>query len=293
MSKIYEIIIAKRMEETTRNKNIIIDEQFGFVQKKSTTLQLAKIVDKAKINFNTNRVTSFTTLDLEKAYDTVWHDALIYKFHKYEYPLYITKTIQSFLKDRTLPVKYNNTTSTSRTIQAGVPQGAVLSPALFNHYINDIPKNKNTTLALYADDTAIMATSSKEAMAVTYTQRQLDEIVKFFHKWKLQLNADKTQAIIFTKRRKIENKPPLTINGTQIQEETELKYLGVVLDKTLTFTKHINETRKKTIIARRAINPYIQVTTPLNEKLKRQLYRAYIQSILMYAAPVWSSTSKT
>lgn len=67
MGKIYEIIIVKRIEETTFDKNSLIEEQFGFVPKKNTTLQLARVIDTAKINFNMNKVISFTTLDLEKA----------------------------------------------------------------------------------------------------------------------------------------------------------------------------------------------------------------------------------
>lgn len=129
-------------------------------------------------------------------------------------------------------------------------------------------------------------------MAILYTQRHLDDIAGFLHKWKLQLNANKTQMIIFTTRRRAEDKQPLQINGTNIEETNVLKYLGATLDKRLNFNKHIEEVNKQTIVARTTIGLYIDHITPLNIKLKIQLYRAYVQSIIIYAAPVWSSTNK-
>jgi hypothetical protein len=73
-------------------------------------------------------------LDIEKALDTTWHSGLLYKLSKLEFS---TKLIGSFLSKRKFRVSVEGEMSTPRIMQAGVPQGSLLSPTLFNMYIND------------------------------------------------------------------------------------------------------------------------------------------------------------
>lgn len=291
MGKTFEKIIYRRLMDDIENRNLIIQEQFGFTKHKDTTGQVARIVDKAMINFNLKKYTSLTTLDLEKAYDTVWRKALSHKMLMAEIPPYLTKTINSYLNDRRIKVTIQNEVSEEKNAEEGLPQGSVLSPVLFNLYVNDIPRNERTTLAMYADDTAIVAEATHCDLVRAFTQNHIDELVLFFNKWKLKINAAKTETMLLTKRR---NTPirPLVIEGEIIEESREIKYLGIVLDKGLTFGPHIMKTRRRAAGARRMLWPYIEKTNPLDRKLKIALYKTYIRPILTYGAPVWNSTAK-
>ena len=84
--------------------------------------------------------------------------------------MYIIKVLKEYLSKRTFTVAVNNTHSDIKYVAAGVPQGSILGPRLFLYYLNDIPKSEKANLALFADDTAIYASSWKEALASKHIQ---------------------------------------------------------------------------------------------------------------------------
>ena len=108
---------------------------FGFRQGHSTVLQLAKIIDDITKKFNLNQSTSMIALDIERAFDTVWHSALIAKMVQLNIPNYLVKLTISYLRNRSFQVKVNKKLSEIKKIPAGIPQGLLLSPNLFTIFI--------------------------------------------------------------------------------------------------------------------------------------------------------------
>jgi hypothetical protein len=106
------------------------------------------------------------------------------------------KFISSFLSNRKLSVSVEGEMSTPRIMKAGVPQGSVLSPTLFNMYINDTPQTIGVHLALLADDACLYATERKEGYVLRKLQRGLNSIAEWSKRW--NINEDKTQAIYFS-----------------------------------------------------------------------------------------------
>ena len=107
-------------------------------------------------------ITGAVFLDVAKAFDTVWVDGLLFKLTALNFPSYLVKTISSYLHNRTSEVSFQTATSTHRGMRAGVAQGGLISSVLFSLYVNHIPvPSRHVELALYADDTAITATSRK------------------------------------------------------------------------------------------------------------------------------------
>jgi Reverse transcriptase (RNA-dependent DNA polymerase) len=114
-----------------------------------------RVVDVISNRFNQNMSTGMVLIDIEKAFDSVWHDALLFKLARYKIPTFLIKIVQSFLSNRESFVSVGSASSARYLVRARVPQGSPLSPHLFNLFNNDIPVPKGCKIATFADDEAI------------------------------------------------------------------------------------------------------------------------------------------
>jgi hypothetical protein len=110
--------------------------------------------------------TAAAFLDIGKAFDTTWHSGLLYKLYTLEFSTNLIKLLGFFLSQRKFRVSVEGEMSTPRVMQAGVTQGSVLSPTLFNMLINYAPQTRGVHLALFADDISLYATDRKEGFIV-------------------------------------------------------------------------------------------------------------------------------
>lgn len=111
-------------------------------------------------------------LDLEKDFDTVWHEGLIYKLSELNFPIHLIKITQSYLRDRKFVVTANGTQYNKQSIEAGA----------------------------LADDTALYAASRSTRKVLHKLQEFRNLVIQFFEKWKLRVNVDKTELALFTQR---------------------------------------------------------------------------------------------
>ena len=239
LGKVTEKIIDKRLNLELIKRKIVIKEQFGFRNNHSTVMQLARLVNSITTQYNCKKHTGAPLIDIEKAFDRVWHSGLIYKLIHCKLPNHLIKVLNSYINNRKMFVISKGVLSRIKIITAGVPQGSVLGPKLFNLYINDIPRLKNVSFGLFADDTAFFTSSYRIDTMINRLQKMLEKVLKYFTKWKIRENEGKTESIVFNKSRPIINSN-LVINGVAINWLDDIKYLGLTLDKKLIFGKHIN-----------------------------------------------------
>ena len=110
-------------------------------------------------------------IDVAKTFDTVWVEGILYKLTVLIFPSYLVHVITSYLRGRTFEASFLTATSSRRGMRAGVAQGGLISPVLFSLYVNDIPTpSRHVEVALYADDTTIIATSRKPTLLVSYLE---------------------------------------------------------------------------------------------------------------------------
>jgi retron-type reverse transcriptase len=133
-----------------------------------------------------------------KAFDTIWIDVLLYKLTLLNFPSYIVHTISSYLRDRTFKASFQTAMSSHQGMRAGVAQGGLISPVLFCLYVNDMPSPlHHVELALYAEDTAIIAMSYKPTLLVSYLESYLNDLQRWLSEWRIAINVSKSTAITF------------------------------------------------------------------------------------------------
>jgi hypothetical protein len=118
-------------------------------------------------------------------------------------------------------------------MRAGVAQGGLISPVLFSLHVNDIPSaSYYFEEGPYADATAIIATSRKPTLFVSYLESHLNDLQWWPSEWRIAINVSTSSAIIFalTEWRFIQPRP-VTLFGKPIQCVETTRYLWVTLDK--------------------------------------------------------------
>ena len=294
ISKLFERIILNRMMSHINGNSIFADEQFGFRHGHSTTHQLLRVTNMIRANKSEGFSTAAALLDIEKAFDSVWHKGLIAKLSNFNFPTYIIKILQNYLNDRTLQVVYQNSKSDRLPVRAGVPQGSILGPVLYNVFTSDLPElPSGCSKSLFCDDTSISVKGKSLRVICSRMQRSLDIFSTYLKKWKISPNASKTQLIIFPHKPRASSLKPsnnhvIKMNGVTISWSDTVKYLGLTYDKKLTFKDHIESIQVKCNKYMRCLYPLINRNSRLCFKNKLLIYKQIFRPAMLYAVPIWS-----
>lgn len=289
-SKIFERIILSRLLKEVKKLDLLPSEQFGFRKGHSTNQQTLRLVELIHKGFAEKNFTAIAYMDVSKAFDKVWHHGLIHKLNAAGISTNLVKIIRSFLQKRSFKVKVEDSFSSNHPILAGVPQGSVLGPILYNLYTHDIPKNDYSEIALFADDTAIISQCRNETLTVSRLEKSLDEIVKWMDKWKIGINNEKTQAVFHTRKRKL---PPakIEVKDATINWSNEAKYLGLLIDRKLLWNKHTCEMKKIGLAAISNLKPLLE-NPHLDLNCKRLILTSIIRPVVTYCIATWGAAAK-
>jgi hypothetical protein len=289
ISKVFEKIIQKRMLKFINDSGTIPNHQFGFKPLHGTTHQILRLNELIVSGFERKQVTAAVFLDVAQAFDKVWHEGLLFKLQKFGFPQYLKRIIQSFISDRTFAVKINSSFSSVRRVEAGVPQGSILGPMLFNLFVADIPEPQFSSLALYADDTTIISQHYCAEQASELLQQSVDVIITWFNKWRIVLNSNKCQAKIFSLKRNL-NPMNIVINEVQIPwnpDDQGVKYLGVLLDKKLNWNIHVNNKLNQGYARLQKLFPLINRNSTLKTACSIMIYKSILRPLITYGCAVW------
>ena len=294
ISKILERILLRRINDHLEEHKVIPDQQCGFRRGRSTSHQLIRIIKTTKENIRKKKSTGVIFLDVEKAFDRVWHNGLLYKMIKLNFPLNLIKSVSSFLSERSFSVFVKGQLSEKKQIRFGVPQGAVLSPTLYNIFTHDVVRETTDKIALFADDTALFHSSEDATEIKQHLQHAGTKVKQYMDKWKINVNRQKTQALFITNRysRQLPGENIKFLNEN-IKWESEAKYLGMVIDKRVTLRQHVDYVTDRAHTALRLLYPLISRNSQLDVRNKLLIYKLAIRPIFTYGCPAFETMAKT
>ena len=200
MSKIFEKLLHKQINQCLSTDELLSPHQFGFREKISTQDALIYFAESIRKHVDENDTIYSVCIDLSKAFDSVSHQILMNKLKYFGFNDNALKLTFSFLSHKSKQVVTNNMVSDIIETYQGVPQGTVLGPLLFNIYINDITKyiSEECKITQYADDCLIYSANPKPDIVFANLQECLENLENYFRSNRLTLNASKTKFIRFT-----------------------------------------------------------------------------------------------
>ena len=294
LGKTMERLVNNRLQYHLEKNNLLNPIQSGYRKNRSTEDQVTLLVQDIENAFQMKMKTIAVFVDLTAAFDKVWKEGLLLKLLRKEINGNMYNWIKNFLFQRTARVKIDGFKSSLVKLREGVPQGGVISPTLFVIFIDDITENLTSHIsrALHADDLAVWTASENLATAYVRMQITMEKLGKWAEEWLVTINKKKTEATIFSLSPKTET-VKLTINGEQIPQQDTPTYLGVKLDKRLTWAPHITNMESKAIKKMAVMKKLSGTKWGANTKILKQVYTGSVRPQLEYGATSWGTAAKT
>ena len=223
--------------------DVLIDNQHGFRSNHSCVTQLITFIEDVSYALDHQKQVDIILLDFSKAFDTVPHQRLLSKLKHYEITSEAYNWIHTWLTQRTQRVVLDSECSDLAPVLSGVPQGTVLGPLMFLLYINDISKYINSSLRLFIYDCLLYRVISCREDAASL-QDDLNRLFEWTTVWQLKFNITKCVPLRCT-RSLSPYQYNYILNNHTLAVTDQHTYLGVLIDKRLSWPPHISNIASK------------------------------------------------
>ena len=293
VAKLLERLFAQRLSAYLEERRLLPAGQSAFRSGRNTAEQVALLLQQTTKAANLQLPTVIISLDMARAFDSVWHDGLR-ELCSRALPIRACRWLSSFLSDRSLRVLEGDALSEPFVPSAGVPQGSPLSPLLFILFAAGapLPRTGSCGATVFADDHALWASAPTLEAAWDTLQPHLHRFTDWCRRWRLELNASKTQ-LLFASRRltwRDEDYPQCSFLGQPLQRSSTLRLLGVTIDQRLSFVAHAQQLRK-TLQPRVLELRRLMADRRIPARLGLLLYKVFIRTCMTYGAPAMLTSS--
>lgn len=241
-------------------------------------------------HLNSSRHSVVIFFDIKTAFDSVWHDGLMYRINDLRLPPYLTNYLISFLQCRTANIELKDTLSRSFNLKSGKPQVSPLLPLLYILYTADSMNGilDHTEHGVFHDDTVLWSSSNTTSNLVSRMQKSIVAFESWCRCWKLKLQPSKIELIHFNvpPRRKYKHEVTVKVGDTMIKPKEATHYLGVIIDKECKWKQHLQHIRK-------CVNPRISLLRYLssaaqqhNERTMINIFKSIVRPVMTYGHSV-------
>ena len=301
IAKVFETLLNCHIIKHLESLSLLSDHQYGFRKARSTgdlLSYLTHLWSSSLRNFGESYVVA---LDISKAFDRVWHKALLAKLPSYGFTPPLCNLISSFLSDRFISVVVDGATSSTFRVSSGVPQGSVLSPVLFLLFINDLLDSPSALLHAFADDSTLHCSSSFLTQPSSHTRilsrntisDTLNSDLTSISQWGtdnlVKFNASKTQFMAIS----LSSTPSdvsLSFENNEITPLESINILGIQVASNLSWRDHITNIAKS---ASKKLGVLFRFREYFSASQLLKIYVGLIRPCLEYCSHIWGASPYT
>jgi hypothetical protein len=297
LGKVIEAILAARITAVAEEAGLLPAEQMGNREARSTESAIRLVVAQVEEAWSLGASASLLQLDIQGYFDSISHARLIDSLDKALLPTWVVGWVKAYLQDRQASLYFDGALSPAQEIKAGVPQGSPLSPILAILYLAPLyqrlrEKHPHISLVGFADDTNLLAFGKTPET----TTRQLEEAWATCQAWGLTRGVvfapEKSELLHFNRARQgwktgVKLGPDLLLQPVE-----EARFLGVWLDRKLTWGAHLKAIRRKMATQALALTRLAGKTWGPGLTQTRQIYTAVIRSTAVYGASAFHTPTE-
>lgn len=292
LAKMLERLLARAVTAELRARKILPPSQSGFLSEHSVEDHPFRLAQTCASGIEFCESTVVACLDVQGAFDRMWHNGCRYKTISFGFPAIGIGILSNFLHGRLFRTRIGKKHSAYYAVTGGVPQGSPLSPIMYVLFTADMPRDIPCYLqnGIFADDLALWKKHKDVEVAIKLVNVGLARVDSWFCKWRLSINASKSQAFIATLKTKA-SVGFLTVGGKPIDWVDVVKYLGVHFDKNMSWKTHILKAIDKADNRTSTLSRLCGRRFGLSKTVAITVFKTYVRPVLTFGSPAWAGLS--
>ena len=263
--------------------------QFGFTPKKSAIDAALAVKEFLAEGMREGHIKILVGLDVKVAFDAAWWPSILKTLKEFKCPQNFYSIVKSYFSERTV-IFSANSIQTESDVSKGCPQDSCCGPGFWNIQYNSLHNlefSKRTKASSFADDLLIAISAETIREAENYANIEIIKISNWA-KDKIIFNEQKSKVMVVTRGKRRENKAvSIYLNNKPLEQVSNIKYLGIFIDRKLNFREPITQTYRKCSTLIHALAKSAKLSWGLKHEVLKTIYKGAILPLMLYGVPVW------